>query len=66
MIPLTIKKINERKIAPVKTAISPQFWGHLLKSKPMFDWSKTRLITSPQNWVYLNQSKTGLVNKEER
>lgn len=43
MILLTIKKINERKIEPVKI-----------------------IATSPQNWVYLNQSKTGLVNKEER
>ena len=42
------------------TAISPQFWGHLLRIKPMFNRSKTRLITSVQNRTHLTHLNFGV------
>ena len=44
----------------ITTAISPQFWGNLLRIELMFNRSKTRLITSVQNWTHLTHLNFGV------
>ena len=42
------------------TAISPQFWGCLLKIKPMFNLLKIQQITSVQNRTHLTHLNFGV------